>query len=419
MRRHGAPLLLISILVGVINGVSACDNTAPRGPGAIAVAASATAPTDEGVFFQYGIAIDNGTPRTAFVGQPLLFTQPGLAHGQHTVSVTGMSSAPSNCTGAESRDVAVQGDDTTNVIINIVCPSTMGTLRFVTATAGPDGDPDGLVATVGTRVVRTLPNGAADVRLAAGTHNYVLSDVQPNCTLSGSASGSVTVTVGATTTVTVNLTCTAIGMGTMAFTTSEPTADTLPNDGNAPSPAHDIVGVTGRYAPGFLIFVTRFTKPVASSSTGASSALHGFIEFDTDENGGTGIPPVINAYGGSAQMGTDYVVSFFENDNVSAELLRSTGTGSVSVVGRVLARYEGDSVIVLIPLAKIADDGNLAAALTLGTEDRPTDIMPNTGVIIARAPAAIVADRAMRSREPVAPGRTLDALPSGKWKMKP
>jgi hypothetical protein len=53
---------------------------------------------------------------------------------------------------------------------------------------------------------------------------------------------------------------------------------------------------------------------------------------------------------------------------------------------------EGDSVVVKIPLAKLGgDDGRLAISALLGTADRPTDVVPNSGAILARPASALLA----------------------------
>jgi hypothetical protein len=503
MRRRRLVRRPIPIFLTLVALATACDSTSPRGPGAIAVSSIAQSQDN---FFEYGISIDDGTPRVAFAGQSLNFTQTGMAHGDHEVSVTGL---PAACTGTGAKNVSLRGDDTAAVIFNIACPrvtgdinvtaattgtdldqngylvlinqtpaaqvpangtsvvrflqpgtytvsltdvatnctlppaqtvtltaggtptvnfaitcAAVGVFKFVTSTAGADRDPDGLLVQIDNGTAVRLPaNATTNVRAAIGTRTYSLSDIQPNCS-SSATTGTQTLAAGDTVTVNATLTCVAIPMGTVGTTVSDPAADTLANEDNLPIAAYDILGVNARYTPGFLILVVRFNKAVSSPSTEEDAALYGYIDFDVDESAATGRPPLVNIgdFGGSSTQGVDYYLDFFLNDTASAQLVRSpSSTGGGFNGGRVRVRYEGDSLVVQLPLNKIGgDDGKLSVTMLLGVGNRPTDIASNSGQIVVQPPPAVMAARtAVRVREPVTTTPEFARPTPGTWRRKP
>lgn len=453
---------------------AACDSTEPRGPGSIFISSSATQPEPNAQFFQYDIIVDNGTPRQAFVFEPVTYIYNGLAAGAHEVRLGGV---PTTCNiGENPRRVSLRGDDTALVVFNIQCPRTTGDLQVSVTTTGPDPDPngyllllgslasisistsfnqtlqfvpagtysislsdvsancsaggaqsititpgqtstvsfavtctpvaivkvvsattgterdvDGFLMTVGSGAPQRVPaNGTVNLRATTGTSTWTLSDVQPNCALGGASSGSVTVAAGDTVTIDVSATCAAIGYGTAGTAATEAAADTLPNaQGNA-NPSHDLLQMTPRYAADWVILVMRFTRPVGVVGSTSQSGLNGVVDLDVDENAGTGAAPLINSFGGSASMGSDYRLDLFGSTATTARILRAQGGDTTAHFAPL--SIEGDSVVVKIPLAKLGgDDGRMTISAVLGTFDRPTEIAPNSGVILARPEGALVA----------------------------
>jgi|SRR5688572_7875279 len=453
---------------------AACDSTEPRGPGSIFISSSATQPEPNPQFFQYDIIVDNGSPRTAFIFEPVTLIVNGLAPGAHQVRLGGV---PTTCNiGENPRQLTLRGDDTALVVFNIQCPRTTGDLQVNISTSGPDPDPngyvlllgnlgsisvpnsfnqtlqffpagthsmsladvavncsgggaqnvtvtagqtstvtfavtctpvaivkvvsamtgtdsdvDGFVMTVGSGAPsRVSANGTVNLRATPGTTNWTLSDVQPNCALSGASSGSVTVAAGDTVTIDISATCAAIGYGAAGSVATEASADTLPNAQANPSQSHDLVQMTSRYAADWLILVMRFTRPVGAVGSSTQAGLQGVVDLDVDENASTGASPLINAFGGSASMGSDYRIDLFGSNATRAEILRAQGGDTTAHFAPL--SIEGDSVVVKIPLAKLGgDDGRMTISAVLGTFDRPTDIAPNSGVILARPASALVA----------------------------
>jgi hypothetical protein len=306
--------------------------------------------------------------------------------GVHSISLADVAA---NCTAGAAQSITVTAGQTSTVSFQVTC-TPVAVVRVVTATTGTEPDADGFVMTVGSSPARVPANGTFHLRVPNGTSNWTLSDVQPNCALGGSSSGSVTVAQGDTVTVSVDATCSAIGYGTAGTTMTEAAGDTLANPSGNSSAAHDLLQLTTRYATDWLILVMRFGRPVGSVGTIQPSGLHGVIDLDTDENATTGASPFINSFGGSASMGSDYRVDFFLSGAEGARLLRfQSGDTTVQLTPMTL---EGDSVVVKIPLAKLGgDDGLMVLSALLGTFDRPTELVPNTGAILARPASALVA----------------------------
>ena len=311
---------------------------------------------------------------------------PFFPAGTHSIS---LSDVAANCTASPAQSITVTAGQTSTVSFQVTC-TPVATVRVVASMTGTERDADGFVMTIGSTATRVAGNGTVHLRVPNGTSNWSLSDVQPNCALAGASSGTVTVAQGDTVTVNVDATCAEIGYGTAGTTMTEAAGDTLANASGNSSAAHDLLQFTTRYATDWLILVMRFGRPVGSVGLSQPAGLHGVIDLDTDENASTGASPFINSFGGTASMGSDYRVDLFLSGTEGARLLRfQSGDTTVHLAPMTL---EGDSVIVKIPLAKLGgDDGRMVISALFGTSDRPTDLAPNSGAILARPATALVA----------------------------
>jgi hypothetical protein len=326
--------------------------------------------------------------------------------GPHQVS---LSRVASNCTAPPAQTVNIVAGVLTTVNFTVTC-NPVAIVKLVTSVAGDDRDSDGLMFRVNTGVPARTVIGTTHLRVIPGTHSWELSDIQPNCTLAGASSGSMTVNAGDTVTITAAATCTAVGYGTAGSTATDPAADTLSNGQNNANRAHDIVRVTARYATSWLILVMHYARPVGAIGQVSPAGLQGLIELDVDENVATGFEPLLNEFGGNAQQGVDYVVTLFDADASSVGIERVTGFDTVT--HRVPIAMEGDSVIVRIPLAKLGgDDGNMTITSIVGTTDRPTDFIPNSGVVLARTPTGPVIVDAVAGADAPKAVRSVRAAP--------
>ncbi len=152
-------------------------------------------------------------------------TFPSVAAGTHTVTLSGLAA---NCTASDggSASATVSAGAASQVNFTVICtatPSSTGTLRVTTSTAGPDPDADGYEFAVDGEQAQAIGvNGQVELpNTPAGTHTVVLSNVASNCS-ADNASQTVTVVAGATATVAFTITCTAIPptVGSIHVTTS-------------------------------------------------------------------------------------------------------------------------------------------------------------------------------------------------------
>jgi hypothetical protein len=312
------------------------------------------------------------------------------SQGAHSVALQGVAA---NCLVRTPPfpSLSVSGGGTATAAFDINCVVATE-LRFTVTTSGGEPDADGyLIFVDDTQPLRVAPNGVVTIRgIAPGTHTVRLRDIAGNCALTEPGTRQVLLVEGTPLVSTWPVSCLPRGSGTVGFIAVEPAIDTLANGLRNPNPAIDLVSMTGRYSPGWLTLTMRFRAPVTSQVPLVANSLHAFIQLDLDENSLTGSAPSINAVGGNAVQGVDATIST-DADPSSALLLR----GNVST-GRVGVQYLGDSVVISVPLVLLDnDDGNMTVTATIGTRDRPTDIVPNTGVILARRPPGSIATGAV------------------------
>lgn len=327
-----------------------------------------------------------GTTASFFLPTNAQTTLPFFPPGTYTLSLTDL--AP-NCTYGGPQSVTVTAGGLATVSFVVTC--TPVAVIKVNTTTGTNADVDGYIMTVGSGTpARVAATGTSHVRVPNGSNTWQLRDIQPNCTVSGSTTGTVDVAAGDTATIDLSVDCAALGYGTAGTVATEAAGDTLANSSGSAAGAHDLVQLTTRYDPGWLILVMHFARPVGT--IGSGQGLFGVVDLDVDESSSTGAAPLINGFGGSAQQGSDNRLDLFSTATESVVLLTALLTDTLT--HRVPFAIEGDSVIVRIPLEKLkGDDGRLSISAVFGTQDRPTDIAPNAGVILARPTTSLLADR--------------------------
>jgi len=159
----------------------------------------------------YTVTVTPGTTQPIGVADTVTFS--GLDAGSHTVA---LSSLAGNCsvTGGVSRNVNVTVGDTASVSFSVSCPTpppTTGSLRVTTNTTGASPDPDGYTVTLdgatSQHIESTSSGGVTFADLSVASHTAVLSDVAPNCTVTGGPSKTVDVTAGNTATAPFSVSC--------------------------------------------------------------------------------------------------------------------------------------------------------------------------------------------------------------------
>lgn len=367
------------ILKGGDTAVVRFDIRCPRTTGDLRLTVVTSGQAGAGM---YGVVLDSVAGGAIAPNGTMLIRY--LAPGTRRVRLL----VPTNCTAPPPEPVTIVAGAEAALTLTVTCERP-ALVRFVSGFSGEDQDPDGIAIRVDDGVTERLVVGTTTRTVASGVHAYSISDLQPNCAIGAAPTGTFTAIPAETVTVSLTATCKAVPQGVAAFTVTDNVSDTLPNTAAQPAPAHDIRSVTGLYAPGWLILVMRFGGPVsAPQSTSSTGRVYGSIDLDLDENVATGSRPLMNAFGGTASQGVDAAVAI-STAGTSAFVFGSSVTLSGA---RVLTRFAGDSLTVYIPLAKFADDGNMTITSIIGTLDRPTDWVPNSGTIVARAPAGMVLD---------------------------
>lgn len=116
------------------------------------------------------------------------------------------------------------------------------------------------------------------------------------------------------------------------------------------------------------------------------NAIDLLVDLDVDQNGSTGGQAWTDALSGvnTTGMGIEFYVDFLGYD---------AGDGTVSLiddgeleVGRVPVVFTGNSISVSIPLTLLDDEGSVNVAAVVGTQDEPTDKVPNNGSVASGAP---------------------------------
>jgi len=162
-----------------------------------------------------------------------------------------------------------------------------------------------------------------------------------------------------------------------AFTFDDPPADTLGQAGTATRRAIDARQFGGSVDANEIVIELSFVQPIAPYSAKTAASVEGYIDLDTDENVKTGIP----AYADEQQLGTTGLGADYYVD------LNDDGAGHVAFVNvatkeaiPVSIAFSGSSLTVRIPRELVGrDDGNFRASAVVGTSERPTDLLPNTG----------------------------------------
>lgn len=340
-------------------------------------------------------------PPTSFYTRALNKVPPGA----HTLSLSGVAK---NCSIISGQSpVTVNAGVGVPVTLSVKCVTTSGAVRVTTSTSGGTSlaDPNGYQLTIGSLKTFIPASGTITIPVREGDYNAQIADIEPNCS-AATASKPVSVTAGATTDVAFSVACGEYPATTAALSATDPAADTLPNSANGPANSWDIVNVTTRYATGFMTIALKFNRAI-----GSGEALVGYIDLDLDENAGTGVAPVMNSFGGSAPQGVDARVVFDLTPTPFSALSTATSFASIRMV------VAGDSVLFHVPMSRLEDDGNMTITAIVGPDDRPTDFVPNAGVLLSRVPASVSLMRASRRIESGDVVRNAIAAPA--WPVRP
>jgi MYXO-CTERM domain-containing protein len=178
----------------------------------------------------------------------------------------------------------------------------------------------------------------------------------------------------------------------------------------AGGPLLDIQAFDVSYDTSNLHFSITFHTLIAPASSGLAHGLHGFLEFDIDENSATGSAPMQNIFSPPFAMldaGFEFTLdlAFEEITPGFARLWTFDGM----VVADVPLIYEAMAVHGTIALSDLGgDDGAMAFTAIFGTLPQPTDAIdaigssyavPGPGALAMLALGGVCGRRRRRSRE--------------------
>ena len=196
MPRFGAWALVATLLCS-------CGSSGPNAPASLRLSATTTGNNVDADGYTY--SLDGSAAAT--LGPNGSVTINGLNPGGHQLDVGGVAS---NCVllGGAARTIVLAQGDTTEILLTINCQGPP-TLNLIIATTGGDPDFDGYTYVLdGGAPVAIGPNTQVTIGgLVPGTHQLVIGDVAPNCTLAGGTTRTLTLTASAPLDLHLSVTC--------------------------------------------------------------------------------------------------------------------------------------------------------------------------------------------------------------------
>ncbi|HET7458262.1 MAG TPA: hypothetical protein VFJ74_11475 [Gemmatimonadaceae bacterium] len=187
--------------------------------------------------------------------------------------------------------------------------------------------------------------------------------------------------------------------GTVRLNVDDPTADTLDNATTGGALGVDVRQTVVRTKIDTVIFVLHFTRPVAAPSAQVASSIFGYVDIDADNDPTTGYPAVSDSFGGTSNIGVDFVVDLLNGNDQFATVGFLTADTLYTRSGLALAKYDGDSLVLKVPRPAIGGGSrDFAFTTSVGSLDGVSDIAPNTGAyVVSTSTTASVARGAVVS----------------------
>lgn len=170
--------------------------------------------------------------------------------------------------------------------------------------------------------------------------------------------------------------------GDIAFDFADPVGDTLPAPDGEVGDVIDLVQIEGQVTEGAVTIQLRFSAPVTAFSEGQTNGLSGFLDFDVDENAGTGVEAAVDVLGGDTGMGVDFFVNLADNALNQMSLVQASSGASLALPFSI----SGSTVTFSFVRTLFGDeDGNMRISGVISAGQRPaTDILPNQGHLSIR-----------------------------------
>ena len=156
---------------------------------------------------------------------------------------------------------------------------------------------------------------------------------------------------------------------------SDPVGDTLPPPANVFQRALDVARFDVGLTTDSIFLRVSFTGPISRWSQMAPNSIDGFIDFDFDDDPGTGYPAATQEFGAvDAQMGVESFISLRDDGN--GHLLRRDGLAAEW--RNVDVTFEERGLTIRLARADVGEtDGTFRVSAMIGGTNRwITDLVP-------------------------------------------
>lgn len=162
------------------------------------------------------------------------------------------------------------------------------------------------------------------------------------------------------------------------YSFSDPVGDTLPPPANVFQRALDVRALAVGLTDDSILVRVDFTGPISRWSQMALNSIDGFIDFDVDDDAGTGYPAATQEFGAvDAQMGVESYISLRDDGN--GHMLRRDGQSDEWA--NVNVSFGERSVTIKLARADVGEtDGVFRVSAMIGGTNRwITDLVPASG----------------------------------------
>jgi hypothetical protein len=162
------------------------------------------------------------------------------------------------------------------------------------------------------------------------------------------------------------------------YSFSDPVGDTLPPPTNVFQRALDVRALDVGLTDDSIFVRIDFTGPISRWSQMAPNSIDGFVDFDFDDNPGTGYPAATQEFGAvDAQMGVEAYISMRDDGN--GHLLRRDGQSDQWANVNVAFGERG--LTIRFARADVGETDGIfrVSAMIGGTNRWITDLVPSNG----------------------------------------
>ena len=162
---------------------------------------------------------------------------------------------------------------------------------------------------------------------------------------------------------------------------TDPTGDTF----GVGATQIDVIDYSVEIEDSSVVVTATFSDVLLPPDDPSNDALQGLIDFDTDQNGGTGLVPWSDFLTSSdvSGIGSEYYVDLASFSNGSADVIFDDGSAEGGVTsGQAAVTILSNLLQVDVPFSALGgDDGGVNSTAIFGTVTEFTDRVPNNGSV--------------------------------------